>query len=108
MTIQSVSREPLPSGNAARRVDDQAKVGGGRSFANLVKQTGEQAVAQTALPEVVRVKKGDTLIGIIKDAAAANGRTASGADAWRIAQQVAQHNGLRDVNLIYPDQKLAL
>jgi hypothetical protein len=110
MTLQTINPDYLPNSGAATRGREGATTGvnpgPGTGFARLVAQQ-TPAGSSTAL-DTVRVKRGDTLIGIIKDAAHASGRTITGAEAWRLAQTVAAHNGLRDVNLIYPDQTLQL
>ena len=110
MTLQTINPDYLPNSGAATRGREGATMGVnpalGTGFARLVAQQ-TPAGSSTAL-DTVRVKRGDSLIGIIKDAAHASGRTITGAEAWRLAQTVAAHNGLRDVNLIYPDQTLQL
>ena len=110
MTLQAINPDYLPSGGGTARGRDGtaagANNGAGTGFARLVAQ--QAPTGSPATLDNVRVKRGDTLIGIIKEAAQANGRTITGAEAWRLAQTVAAHNGLRDVNLIYPDQTLQL
>lgn len=54
----------------------------------------------------IHIKRGDTLIGVVQQAAASQGKTVSGAQAWQIAQQLASSNGIDDPNLIYPGQRL--
>ncbi len=110
MTLQAINPDYLPSGGGSARGRDGIAAGGntgaGTGFARLVAQ--QTPASSPPVLDAVRVKRGDTLIGIIKDAAQASGRTITGAEAWRLAQTVAAHNGLRDVNLIYPDQTLQL
>lgn len=106
MTLQAINPDHLPGGSEAARARPDNRQPGGKGFARLVAHQTPGASPPTLDP--VRVKRGDTLIGIIKTAVVASGRTITGAEAWRLAQSVATHNGLRDVNLIYPDQTLQL
>lgn len=54
----------------------------------------------------IHIKRGDTLIGVVQQVAASQGKTVSGAQAWQIAQQLASSNGIDDPNLIHPGQRL--
>ena len=93
MTISPLALDtPLATSSPARSSGTQ---GSGASFSRYLQQAqpGANASASTVV-----VKSGDTLIGLIRSAATAQGKDLSGHDAWRLAQQVANSNGLKDVN----------
>ena len=54
------------------------------------------------------VKKGDTLISVVQQAAAAQGKTVSNAQAWQMAKHLAVSNGIDNPNLIHPGQRLRM
>lgn len=54
------------------------------------------------------VKAGDTLIGIVRRHYAAQGQALSDGHAYRLAKQLARHNGIADADLILPGQRLVL
>lgn len=56
---------------------------------------------------VVRVKSGDTLIGLIKNQAAAQGVVVKPGQEMRLAQQVAQENNIQNPNWILPGQQIS-
>ena len=111
MTISPLALDtPLATSSPARSSGTQ---GSGASFSRYLQQAqpGANANASASSPNsagTVVVKRGDTLIGLIRSAATAQGKDLSGHDAWRLAQQVASSNGLKDVNLIHPGQRLGL
>ena len=101
---------PLATSSPARSSGTQ---GSGASFSRYLQQSQPGANANASASSrnsagTVVVKRGDTLIGLIRSAATAQGKDLSGHDAWRLAQQVASSNGLKDVNLIHPGQRLGL
>jgi hypothetical protein len=55
-----------------------------------------------------RVKKGDTLISVVQQAAAAQGKTVSNAQAWQMAKHLAVSNSIDNPNLIHPGQRLRM
>ena len=52
------------------------------------------------------VESGDTLIGMVRDQASAQGIDLSPSQQMRMAKQIGQNNGLSNVNRIFPGQKL--
>jgi hypothetical protein len=50
------------------------------------------------------VRSGDTLVGLVKAHYAEQGQTVSEGQAYREALQIAQANGIRNPNLIHPNQ----
>ena len=111
MTISPLALDtPLATSSPARSSGTQ---GSGASFSRYLQQAQPGANANASASSrnsagTVVVKRGDTLIGLIRSAATAQGKDLSGHDAWRLAQQVASSNGLKDVNLIHPGQTLRL
>ncbi|MDO7691905.1 MAG: hypothetical protein MUQ15_01585, partial [Burkholderiaceae bacterium] len=99
MTISPLALDtPLATSSPARSSGTQ---GSGASFSRYLQQAQPGANASASSRNsagTVVVKRGDTLIGLIRSAATAQGKDLSGHDAWRLAQQVANSNGLKDVN----------
>ena len=56
---------------------------------------------------VVRVQSGDTLIGLIKNQAAAQGVVVKPGQEMQLAQQVAQENNIQNPNWIFPGQQIS-
>ena len=76
-----------------------------RAFAqalNQVQQTG--GVGSDTL---VTIKSGDTLIGLVKEQAAAQRIVVKPGQEMRLAQQVAQENRIQNPNWIFPGQKIS-
>ncbi len=76
-----------------------------RAFAqalNQVRQSG--GVGSDAL---VTIKSGDTLIGLVKEQAAAQGIVVKPGQEMRLAQQVAHENRIQNPNWIFPGQKIS-
>jgi hypothetical protein len=59
-----------------------------------------------ANPNMRTVESGDTLIGMVRDQASAQGLDLSPSQQMRMAKQVGLSNGLSNVNRIFPGQKL--
>ena len=76
-----------------------------RAFAqalNQVRQSGG-----TNSDTVVTIKSGDTLIGLVKEQAAAQGIVVKPGQEMRLAQQVAHENRIQNPNWIFPGQKIS-
>jgi flagellar rod assembly protein/muramidase FlgJ len=104
MTLLAVT--PLPS--QASESSDRLALASARSatqgvFSQTLSQVSQQG-------EVVTVRSGDTLSGLIqKRLQASNGGLQLSADQlYRVALKVAADNGIPNANLIYPDQKIDL
>jgi hypothetical protein len=68
-----------------------------------------QGPGPSSLPLSVRtVAAGDTLTGMVKDQAQAQGVQLSGSQAQRLAQLVASDNKLANANRIFPGQQLSM
>jgi chromosome condensin MukBEF complex kleisin-like MukF subunit len=70
-----------------------------------------QTLSQVTQPgEVVTVRAGDTLSGLIQKRLQASnaGLQLSGDQLYRVALKVAADNGIPNANLIYPDQRIDL
>ncbi|MDP4609395.1 MAG: hypothetical protein NWS83_09710 [Burkholderiaceae bacterium] len=93
------------AGAAVRGTAGSVPAQDGNAFAKVLQQAGTPDLAALA---DVQVRRGDTLIGVVQQAAAAQGKTVSGAQAWRMAQQLASSNGIDDPNLILPGQRLRM
>ena len=59
-----------------------------------------------ANPNMRTVESGDTLIGMVRDQASAQGIDLSPSQQMRMAKQIGLNNGLSNVNRIFPGQKL--
>jgi hypothetical protein len=55
-----------------------------------------------------QVRRGDTLLGIVREQAGRLGVSVSDGQSVRLAQQLARDSGIADPNRIFPGQKLAL
>jgi len=69
---------------------------------NQVQQSG--GVGSDTL---VTIKSGDTLIGLVKEQAAAQGIAVKPGQEMRLAQQVAHENRIQNPNWIFPGQKIS-
>jgi len=69
---------------------------------NQVRQSGGANVGT-----LVTIKSGDTLIGLVKEQAAAQGVVVKPGQEMRLAQQVAQENRIQNPNWIFPGQKIS-
>lgn len=86
--------------------------------ASAVEGTGTPASASASLPAatsprrfsqvLATVKRGDTLIGMVKSQFRSQGLSVSDNQAWRLAHRVAADNRLADANRIEPGQQLNL
>ena len=93
----------LPSVNL---VPGAAKSAAPKAFAQALSQV-RQSDPGRADPRVL-VKSGDTLIGLIKNQAAAQGVVVKPGQEMQLAKQVAQDNRLQNPNWIFPGQKISL
>ena len=75
-----------------------------RAFAQAMNQVRQSGGATT--DAVVTIKSGDTLIGLVKEHAAAQGIVVKPGQEMRLAQQVAQENRIQNPNWIFPGQKI--
>jgi hypothetical protein len=76
-----------------------------KAFAQALSQV-RQSDGGRADP-VVKVKSGDTLIGLIKNQAAAQGVVVKPGQEMRLAHQVAQENRIQNPNWIFPGQQIS-
>jgi hypothetical protein len=103
--VRHMASASAGAGVAVRATAGYAPAQDGNAFAKVLQQAGTPDLAALA---DVQVRRGDTLIGVVQQAAAAQGKTVSGAQAWRMAQQLASSNGIDDPNLILPGQRLRM
>jgi hypothetical protein len=76
-----------------------------KAFAQALSQVRQSAGGRA--DPVVKVKSGDTLIGLIKNQAAAQGVIVKPGQEMRLAQQVAQDNRIQNPNWIFPGQQIS-
>lgn len=98
MTDTTVQGAKLVAPVAMAPAGSAAPISDGR-FGGVLRQVQHGAVA---------VQPGDTLIGIVKRHYAAQGQSVSEGQAYRLAQQLAKHNGIPDADVIVPGQRLFL
>lgn len=75
--------------------------------ANLPGAQFKAALRATQAPAHTTVQRGDTLIGLIRHQLNQNGQTVSDHQAFKLAHQVAQENGIANPNRIYPGQRVS-
>ena len=76
-----------------------------RAFAQTLNQV--QQSGGISSDTVVTIKSGDTLIGLVKEQAAAQGVVIKPGQEMRLAQQVAHDNQIQNPNWIFPGQKIS-
>jgi nucleoid-associated protein YgaU len=87
-------RKPTDSNESAIVAQDQSRP----TFSKVLEKTNESRI----------VKSGDTLIGIVREKALANGVFLNGSQEYRLASQVASLNQISNPNRIYPGQNVQL
>lgn len=95
----------LSAGTSATSAAAPAPQSAPAKFAPTAAPAQTAAATPPALGDI-QIKRGDTLIGVVQQAAASQGKTVNGAQAWQMAQQLASSNGIDDPNLIHPGQRL--
>lgn len=91
---------------------------GGRPVRQPGPTTGSPAFVQAlnqarqaggAEPAILRtIDRGDTLIGLVREQATAQGLTLKPGQEMRLAQRVASDNGIQNANLIFTGEKISL
>lgn len=82
-----------------------AKLAAPKAFASALNQVRQSEGSRA--DSLVRVKSGDTLIGLVKTQAAAQGVVIRPGQEIRLAQQVAQDNRIQNANWIFPGQQIS-
>ncbi|NDH53771.1 MAG: hypothetical protein EBY24_17695 [Betaproteobacteria bacterium] len=85
---------------------DATKVGAPKAFSQALGQVQQSAEAKGG--PLRTVGSGDTLIGLVREQASAQGLTLSGPQEMRLAQRVASDNGIQNANRIFTGQKISL
>ena len=75
------------------------------AFAQTLQQLSQAGTSKS--PNLVTIKGGDTLIGLVRQQAVVQGVAIRPDQEMRIAQQIAQDNGIRNPNCIFPGQKIS-
>lgn len=94
---------PQASESSDRQLGTSARSGTQGAFSQTLSQVTQPG-------EVVTVRAGDTLSGLIQKRLQASnaGLQLSGDQLYRVALKVAADNGIPNANLIYPDQRIDL
>ena len=77
-----------------------------KAFAQALHQVRQPEGGRAGRPSVT-IKSGDTLIGLVKQQAAALGVAVKPSDEMRLAQQIAHENRIQNPNWIFPGQKIS-
>ena len=99
--IQNTSFTPSVPATSSENTPTSSATEAG--FANVLEQT-----KQSALPATRLTKSGDTLIGIVRDEAKAEGINLSGSQEYRLAMSLAAHNGISNPNQIATGRSLQM
>jgi hypothetical protein len=103
MRITDKPSAALPTAASMR---DATKVGAPKAFSRALGQVQQSAEAKGGPQRTVG--SGDTLIGLVREQASAQGLTLSGPQEMRLAQRVASDNGIQNANRIFTGQKISL
>jgi len=103
MRITDKPSAALPTTASIR---DATKVGAPKAFSQALGQVQQSAEAKSG--PLRTVGSGDTLIGLVREQASAQGLTLSGPQEMRLAQRVASDNGIQNANRIFTGQKISL
>jgi hypothetical protein len=85
-----------------------------KAFSQVLQQTQVHRAApgsvagQSTAPAAHTIAAGDTLIGLVRDQAQARGVQINGAQEMRLAQQLANANGIANANLVFPGETIQL
>jgi hypothetical protein len=82
-----------------------AKLAAPKAFASALNHVRQSEGSRA--DSLVRVKSGDTLIGLVKTQAAAQGVVIKPGQEMQLAQQVAQQNRIPNANWIFPGQQIS-
>ena len=104
MRITDKPPAALPAATAFVR--DAGKASAPKAFSKALGQIQQSAEAKSG--PLRTVGSGDTLIGLVREQASAQGLTLSGPQEMRLAQRVASENGIQNANRIYAGQKISL
>ena len=96
-----------PVGNAMMVVGAGQKTRSG-AFAQALGQVRQGMSGNTGPSQIRTVNRGDTLIGLVRQQANSHGVTLGPAQEFRIAQRIAQENGIENPNCILPGQQVAV
>ena len=107
---------PLAPGGAAPSPATAVRASAGFSQALQQAKSGAQASASANTPGAATpgttarhtIGDGDTLIGVVRQQAQAQGLKLNGQQELRLAQELASANQIGNANLVYPGQTLAL
>ena len=101
-----ITDKPSAALPTAASIRDATKVGAPKAFSRALGQVQQSAEAKGGPQRTVG--SGDTLIGLVREQASAQGLTLSGPQEMRLAQRVASDNGIQNANRIFTGQKISL